>query len=103
MATPKIKFTYFDIEGAGEQARLALVLSKTPFEDHRIQFSEWGELKPKTPDGQVPLLTVDDGPVRTQSRAIVRWVGKGIRMASCLILKKPLGLQRIFNVPLCRH
>jgi glutathione S-transferase len=75
MKTPSIKLTYFDIEGAAEPVRLALVLSKTPFEDNRVQFSEWAELKPKTPGGQLPFMTIDDGPMRTQSKAMLRWVG----------------------------
>jgi prostaglandin-H2 D-isomerase / glutathione transferase len=72
---PKIKLTYFDIEGVAEAVRLALALSETEYEDERIQFPDWKELKPKTPYGQLPLLTIDDGPVKTQSEAMLRWVG----------------------------
>jgi glutathione S-transferase len=72
---PKIKLTYFDIEGAAEATRLALALSETEYEDVRIQFPDWKELKPKTPYGQLPLMTIDDGPVKTQSDAMLRWVG----------------------------
>eukprot|EP00529_Nitzschia_sp_RCC80_P039198 CAMPEP_0113493720 /NCGR_PEP_ID=MMETSP0014_2-20120614/28737_1 /TAXON_ID=2857 /ORGANISM="Nitzschia sp." /LENGTH=56 /DNA_ID=CAMNT_0000387591 /DNA_START=118 /DNA_END=285 /DNA_ORIENTATION=+ /assembly_acc=CAM_ASM_000159 len=56
MTTPdnkKIKLTYFDIEGAGEPVRLALVMSGAEFEDDRIKFPDWGALKPKTPYGQL--------------------------------------------------
>ncbi|KAL3902992.1 MAG: hypothetical protein SGILL_010617, partial [Bacillariaceae sp.] len=72
---PKIKFTYFDIEGAGEPTRLALALSETPYEDNRIKFPEWKDLKPKTPYGGLPLMEIGDGPVKTQSGAMLRWVG----------------------------
>jgi len=48
---PKIKLTYFDIEGVAEPIRLALVLSGIPFEDHRIKFDEWPAMKPTTPYG----------------------------------------------------
>jgi glutathione S-transferase len=72
--TPTIKLTYFDIAGRGEPVRLALALSKTPFEDERINFAQWGELKPKTPNGQLPLLTID-GEVKTQSMAMLRYIG----------------------------
>jgi len=71
----KIKLTYFDIEGAAEPVRLALVLAGKEFEDDRVKFPEWKELKPKTPYGQLPLMTIDDGPTRTQSGAMLRWVG----------------------------
>ena len=40
MAT-SIKLTYFDIEGAAEKVRLALVIAGVPFEDDRIEFSKW--------------------------------------------------------------
>ncbi|KAG7363067.1 glutathione S-transferase, N-terminal domain containing protein [Nitzschia inconspicua] len=72
---PKIKLTYFDIEGAAEPVRLALALSGVDYEDERIKFPDWKELKPKTPYGQLPLMAVDDGPVKTQSSAMLRWVG----------------------------
>jgi glutathione S-transferase len=72
----KIKLTYFDIEGAGEPVRLALVLSGTEFEDDRIKFPDWAALKPKTPNGQLPVMTIGDDPtLRTQSAAMLRYVG----------------------------
>jgi glutathione S-transferase len=73
--TPSIKLTYFDIEGAAEPTRLALLLSGTAFEDERIKFPDWAALKPTTPYGQLPLMTIDNGPVRTQSGAMLRYVG----------------------------
>jgi glutathione S-transferase len=72
--TPSIKLTYFDIEGVAESVRLALVLSGTPFEDDRIASSQWAELKPKTPYGALPVMTIDGGPQRTQSMAQLRYV-----------------------------
>lgn len=72
---PKIKLTYFDIEGVAEAVRLALALSGTEFEDDRVKFSEWEALKPTTPFGQLPLMTIDDGSVKTQSGAMLRYVG----------------------------
>jgi glutathione S-transferase len=72
---PSIKLTYFDIEGRAEPVRLALLLSGTEFEDERIQFKDWADLKPKTPYGKVPVLQIDNGPYKTQSGAMLRWVG----------------------------
>jgi glutathione S-transferase len=71
----KIKLTYFDIEGAAEPTRLALALAGQEFEDVRVSFADWKDLKPKTPYGQLPLMNIDDGPVQTQSGAMLRWVG----------------------------
>ena len=73
--TPSIKLTYFDIEAAAEPVRLALVLSGTEFEDNRVQFPDWPALKPTTPYGQLPIMSIDGGPDRTQSGAMLRWVG----------------------------
>uniref|UniRef100_A0A7S1IXQ5 Glutathione transferase n=1 Tax=Eutreptiella gymnastica TaxID=73025 RepID=A0A7S1IXQ5_9EUGL len=72
---PNIKLTYFDIEGAAEKVRLALVLSGTPFEDDRLSFQDWGARKPETPYGQLPVMTVD-GEEMAQSPAMLRWVGR---------------------------
>ncbi|GKZ01362.1 hypothetical protein MPSEU_001087200 [Mayamaea pseudoterrestris] len=74
-ATHSIKLTYFDFGGRAEPIRLALALSKIPFEDHRISRADWLALKPNTPYGQVPLLTVDGDEPKAQSMAILRYVG----------------------------
>ena len=73
---PKLKLTYFNIEGAGEKVRLALKLGGLEFEDVRIDFQSWGAMKPTTPNGQLPLLSIDDQPPVTQSAAMVRYVGR---------------------------
>ena len=74
---PKIKLTYFNIEGAAEKIRLALKIGGIPFEDERIDFGLWqSELKAKTPFGQLPLVTLDDKAPVAQSFAILRYVGK---------------------------
>jgi glutathione S-transferase len=74
MTAPTIKLTYFDIEGAAEPTRLALVLTGTAFEDDRVNFGAWGALKPTTPYGGLPVMAVD-GAVHTESGAMLRWVG----------------------------
>lgn len=74
---PSIKLTYFNIEAAAEPTRLALTLANIPFEDERINFPEWGALKPKTPYGQLPLMVVNgEERIRTQSGAMLRYAGK---------------------------
>jgi glutathione S-transferase len=76
MSPPSIKLTYFDIEGAAEPIRLALVLAGVDFEDERLAFSDWPAMKPSTPYGQVPLMTIDGAASpRTQSGAMLRYVG----------------------------
>lgn len=53
--------------------RLAFTLAGIPFEDVRVKFPEWQELKPKTPYGKMPVLTIDDGEMKTQSSAQLRY------------------------------
>ena len=50
-------------------------MSGIPYEDERIKFPEWTELKPKTPFGQLPVMSIDNGPLRAQSGAMLRWIG----------------------------
>eukprot|EP01043_Picozoa_sp_COSAG02_P003010 COSAG02_NODE_71_length_42019_cov_36.443893_13_plen_223_part_00 len=75
MALPALKLTYFNIQGAAEKVRLALVLGKIPFDDHRVPFPEWPALKPETPYGQLPLLSIDGGEPMAQSDAMLRYAG----------------------------
>ena len=74
----KIVLTYFDIKGVAEKVRLALAIGNVPFEDKRIQFSQWPELKPTTPFEQLPVMEAGDQ-VIAQSNAMLmlaaRWGG----------------------------
>ncbi len=73
---PQLKLTYFDIHGGrAEPARLALHMAGIAFEDHRITYAEFAEVRKSTPFGQVPVLHVD-GVLVTQCDAINRFVGK---------------------------
>eukprot|EP00567_Pseudictyota_dubia_P008200 CAMPEP_0197434520 /NCGR_PEP_ID=MMETSP1175-20131217/2231_1 /TAXON_ID=1003142 /ORGANISM="Triceratium dubium, Strain CCMP147" /LENGTH=221 /DNA_ID=CAMNT_0042963269 /DNA_START=152 /DNA_END=817 /DNA_ORIENTATION=- len=76
MTIENLKLTYFAIPGRGESIRLALKLNDTPFEDNRVEFSQWKELKPTTPFGSLPYVELADGTVIAQQRAILRLVGK---------------------------
>lgn len=75
MATPKVTLKYFPFAGAAEKVRLALWLGGIPFDDVRVPFDEWAELKPTTPYGQVPVMSIDGGPYLSQSMAMLRWCG----------------------------
>src|SRR5262245_60982386 len=72
----KPKLTYFDFHGGrGEPARLALSIAGIPFEDDRVQFTDWERRKVDTPFGALPVLEVD-GQILAQSNAINHYVGK---------------------------
>ena len=43
---PKLKLTYFGLRGRGEASRLLLAYAGAEYEDHRITFEQWPELKP---------------------------------------------------------
>lgn len=62
-------------------SRLGLTLAGIPFEDERVSFADWKDVKPKAPFGQLPYLKCDyeDGsePVfRTQSLGILRGIAQ---------------------------
>lgn len=72
----KYKLTYFDIHGGrGEPIRIALHAAKQNFEDNRISFPEFGEMRKQFRFSAVPTLEID-GKLITQSNAISRYVGK---------------------------
>lgn len=77
---PRVKLTYFDLQGRGELTRLMLKAGKVDFEDCRLQFSEWPAMKPSTPFGGLPILTWD-GEEISQQMAIVRFVAKKVGLA----------------------
>ncbi|XP_022333820.2 glutathione S-transferase 1-like [Crassostrea virginica] len=68
------KLTYFDIRGRAEISRLVFVAAGVDFTDDRIQRETWPALKPKTPQGQLPILTIDGTVVLPQSLAIARFL-----------------------------
>jgi len=72
----KYKLTYFDIDGGrAEPIRIAFHAAGIEFEDHRISFPQFRELRPGWRFNAVPVLEIDGAAV-TQSNAIGRYVGK---------------------------
>ena len=69
--------TYFDIAGRGFPVRFVLfhAFGKDGFVDERLKFEDWAARKPTTPLGYLPILTLADGTIVTQTDAIVRWAG----------------------------
>lgn len=73
MVVPKL--TYFDLKGLAEAIRLALTIGDVEFEDSRVDFANWQELKQSTPYGQLPVY--EEGEMKVvQSLAILRHVGR---------------------------
>ena len=70
------KLTYFDMDGGrGEPIRIAFHAAGIDFEDHRVQFPAFQDMRKELPFGCVPVLHIDGEPV-TQSNAIARYVGR---------------------------
>jgi glutathione S-transferase len=72
------KLTYFPIPGRAETIRLALTIGGIAFTDERINFKDWSTLKPSTPWGSLPVLTLSNGQAIAQQRAILRMIGKEV-------------------------
>ncbi|XP_055881273.1 hematopoietic prostaglandin D synthase-like isoform X4 [Biomphalaria glabrata] len=73
--SPKYKLYYFNFRGRGELIRLLLHTAQVEFIDHRVQPSDWPELKPNTPEGHVPFLEVD-GVQYGESLPLARYLAK---------------------------
>lgn len=72
----RYKLTYFDIDGGrAEPIRIAFHTAAIDFEDNRISFEEFGEMRSSTRFNSVPVLEID-GEQITQSNALSRYVGK---------------------------
>jgi len=73
---PSYKLTYFDFDGGrGEPIRIAFHVAGIDFEDNRLSFAQFGEMRRATRFNSVPVLEIDGAEV-TQSNALSRYVGK---------------------------
>lgn len=73
---PDYKLTYFDIEGGrGEPIRIAFHVAGIEFEDKRISFPEFGEMRKNMRFNSAPVLEIDGAAV-TQSNAMCRYIGR---------------------------
>jgi glutathione S-transferase len=73
---PSYKLTYFDFDGGrAEPIRIAFHAAGIDFEDERISFPEFGEMRKDTRFNSVPVLEIDGAAV-TQSNALSRYAGK---------------------------
>ena len=80
-----VKLTYFNLRGRGEPCRVLLAYGGIKWEDERIPppwdpATHWPAVKPKTPFGQLPLLTWE-GETISQSMACSRFLAKKVGLA----------------------
>lgn len=70
------KLTYFDFDGGrAEPIRIAFHAAGIDFEDNRLSFPEFREMRQDTRFNSVPVLEIN-GTAVTQSNALCRYVGK---------------------------
>ena len=70
------RLTYFDFDGGrGEPIRIALHAAGIDFEDNRLSFPEFAEMRKGTRFNSLPVLEID-GAAITQSNSISRYIGK---------------------------
>ncbi|MBK8011095.1 MAG: glutathione S-transferase family protein [Deltaproteobacteria bacterium] len=78
--------TYFDVRGLAEPVRLLFAFAGVPFEDRGVSDDEWARLKPDSPLGQMPFLTVHDAEgqghrIIPEMMSIVRYLAKTHELA----------------------
>lgn len=72
----KYRLTYFNFDGGrAEPVRIAFHAAGIEFEDVRLSFQQFGEMRSTTRFNSVPVLEIDDKVV-TQTNAMCRYVGK---------------------------
>ena len=72
------KLTYFDFDGGrGEPVRIAFHHGGIDFDDDRISFPEFAEMRGSTRFSSVPTMEID-GTVVTQTNAMLRYVGRKV-------------------------
>ncbi|CAL4164317.1 unnamed protein product, partial [Meganyctiphanes norvegica] len=72
---PEYKLIYFNMAARAELARWCFAYGGIEYEDKRIEFEDWPEMKADMPGGQLPVLMVDDKPL-PESLAISRYIAK---------------------------
>jgi glutathione S-transferase len=79
------KLTYFDVRGVAEATRMIFHYAGVKFDDVRVAHEQWPALKPKTPYGKLPVLTItkdDGGTVElAESYAIARYLAHHFNLA----------------------
>jgi glutathione S-transferase len=70
------KLSYFDFNGGrGEPIRILFHAAGIKFDDNRLSFEQFGQMRKSTPFDSIPVLDID-GVTVTQSNPIMRYLGK---------------------------
>ena len=77
---PTYKLYYFNMKARAELARLIFAQAGVQYQDVRIEFAKWPDLKPTMPFGQMPVLEVDETRI-TNSFVIARYLAEEFGLA----------------------
>ncbi|CAH8669928.1 unnamed protein product [Dicrocoelium dendriticum] len=85
MSDCSYKVIYFHLRGSAEPIRLVLHAAGIPFEDERIEFSDWPARKASIPGGRLPVLVIskpeDSKPTYYQeSLAIAQFLARRFKL-----------------------
>ena len=78
---PTYKLTYFNGRGRAELARFVFAQAGVEYDDDRIVGETWPELKPKTPVGTLPVLTIDGKDELGGSVVVARYLAEKFGLA----------------------
>ena len=81
MSATSYKLFYFNLRGRGELARFVFAQAGVEYEDVRIEFKDWPEMKPKMPFEVVPVLEVDGNQRISGSVNIPRYLAERFGLA----------------------
>jgi glutathione S-transferase len=77
--SPSYKLIYFDVKGRAEISRILFKLSGQKFQDERVSFQEWPQIKQNYPFLQLPVLEITENGKTiqlAQARAIIRYLAQ---------------------------
>lgn len=77
-----VRFTHFNDGGRCEPLLMIMKYAGIPFENDIIKFEDWADLKPKTPMGTLPLMTVGSEQIIT-SLAMLTYLGGEAGLKGC--------------------
>lgn len=67
---------YFPLRARAEPIRMIANYNGFKYTDKIVQFSEWADLKPTLPEGQVPVLVREDGTFMPETWKICKFVAE---------------------------
>ncbi|KAI3385654.1 hypothetical protein SNEBB_000061 [Seison nebaliae] len=71
----RYRLLFFDCSGPADPIRFMFLYRNIKFEDERISFDDWVDLKDKMPFNKLPVLLINNDVMIAQSKSIYRYLG----------------------------